>query len=47
MLPFVPAQGSGAARKPNPSALVKALDIHNASYKPHSPAKPQASSREL
>lgn len=47
MHPFVPAQSSGSTRKPNPSALVRALDAHNASYEPQSPAKPQASSRQL
>lgn len=47
MLPFVPAQSLGFARKPNPSALVRALDEHNASYDPRSPAEPQACSRQL
>lgn len=47
MLPFVPAQSPGSERQPNPSALVRALDAHNASHDPHSPAMPQASSRQL
>jgi hypothetical protein len=42
MLLFVSSQGSGASRKPNPSAPVRALDVHNASCDPHSPAKPRA-----